>query len=569
LRPSTKNSTSASTKELERSLTSLLRLSDRLNSVFELDKLLDALVEQALELTNAQSGCAGLRTARGMSCDHFLQGSDIVPFLYDCGPGTGWAGWVVTNKTSYFTTDALNDTVIVPEIRERFGVASGMCIPIIDSEKEVIGFFEIYNKQSSEKFTHQDLKNCVAAAQIAALAIQNVLTNGKFVALAAFSRSLTLAGDLEQIMEVVGHHLETNFHCGFVLLLPADQALVVHFRTPEFVWTDKELEAATWCWQHGREAGAQTATLPEALARYLPLMAREQTIGVLGLESRADGWLSAPQRELLAGFVGQSALAIERSLLEQKMRRLRSLDESERLQSAILTAVSHEVRAPIAAITAAVSALLSPGLSLDRPRERQLLRTAEYEIKRLHRLMNNLLSVTRIQAGVSRLKLEPSDLSDVVGAALEELGTSTQKRLITVQIPSDLPLVPMDFDLITQVLVNLFSNAIKFSPSDQPIDVRGQIVDGKLEVSVVDRGRGIPNGDLERVFQKFHRLESISSVDGLGLGLFICKEFVEAHRGQIRSEINPDGGTMAKNRLTVSDITISSGFRIDRYYDAR
>jgi two-component system sensor histidine kinase KdpD len=160
--------------------------------------------------------------------------------------------------------------------------------------------------------------------------------------------------------------------------------------------------------------------------------------------------------------------------------------------------------------------------------------------------MNNLLSVTRIQAGVSRLKLEPSDLSDVVGAALEELGTSTQKRLITVQIPSDLPLVPMDFDLIAQVLVNLFSNAIKCSPSDQPIDVRGQIVDGKLEVSVVDRGRGIPNGDLERVFQKFHRLESISSVDGLGLGLFICKEFVEAHRGQVRLEINPDGGTIAR-----------------------
>jgi two-component system, OmpR family, sensor histidine kinase KdpD len=546
LRPSTNNPRSASTKELERSLTSLLRLSDRLNSVFDLDKLLDALVEQALDLTNAQSGCAGLRTARGMSCNHFLQGSDVVPFLYNCGPGTGWAGWVLTNKTTYFTTDALNDTVIVPEIRERFGVASGICIPIIDNEKEVIGFFEIYNKQSNKTFTQQDLKNCVAAAQIAALAIQNVLTNAKLAALAAFSRSLTLAGDLEQIVEVAGNHLEAHFHCGFVLLLPADQGLVTRFRTPEFLWTDKELEAATWCWQHGREAGAQTATLPDALARYLPLMAREQTIGVLGLESRPDGWLSASQRELLAGFVGQSALAIERSLLEQKMRRLRSLDESERLQSAILTAVSHEVRAPIAAITAAVSALLSPGLSLDRPRERQLLRTAEYEIKRLHRLMNNLLSVTRIQAGVSRLKLEPSDLSDVVGAALEELGTSTQKRLITVQIPSDLPLVPMDFDLITQVLVNLFSNAIKFSPSDQPIDVRGQIVDGKLEVSVVDRGRGIPNGDLERVFQKFHRLESISSVDGLGLGLFICKEFVEAHRGQIRLEINPDGGTIAR-----------------------
>ena len=233
-----------------------------LNSIFDLDKLLDVLVEQALDLTNAQSGCAGLRTAEGMSCSHFLQGSSVVPFMYSCGPGTGWAGWVVTNKTAYITTDALNDTMIVPDIRQRFGVTSGMCIPIIDSEKEVIGFFEIYNKRSSKKFTRQDLRNCVAAAQIAALAIQNVLTNEKLVALAAFSRSLTLAGDLEQIMEVAGHHLETNFRCGFVLLLQADQGLVVRFRTPEFLWTDRELQAATWCWQHGREAGAQTATLP-------------------------------------------------------------------------------------------------------------------------------------------------------------------------------------------------------------------------------------------------------------------------------------------------------------------
>ena len=536
-----------SANEFELSLISLLRLSNRLNSIFDLDELLDMLVEQALDLTSAQSGCAGLRSAKGISCSYFLQGSAVVPFLYDCGPGTGWAGWVLINKTPYITTDALNDTMIVPEVRERFGVTSGMCIPILDSEEEVIGFFEIYNKKSSSrKFTQQDLKNCVAAAQIAALAIQNVLTNKKLIALAAFSRSLTLAGDLEQILEVVGHCLETNFHCGVLLLLPTDQGLQLRFSTPEFPWTDKELEAATWCWQHGREAGAQTATLPNTLARYLPLMAGEQTVGVLGLETRANGWCSAPHRELLVGFVGQSALAIERCLLEQKVRRLRFLDESERLQSAILAAISHEVRAPIAAITAAVSALLSPGLSLDAPRERQLLRTAEYEIKRLHRLMNNLLSVTRIQAGVSRLNLEPSDLSDIVGAALEELGTSNGKRQITVQIPSNLPLVPMDFNLMTQVLVNLLSNAIKFSLSNQPIDLRGRVVDGKLEVSVIDRGRGIPNGDLDRVFQRFHRLEKFNSVDGLGLGLFICKEFVEAHQGKISLEINPEGGTIAR-----------------------
>ena len=415
-----------------------------------------------------------------------------MPFLYDCGPAAGWPGWVLKHRTYYLTNDALNDTVIVPSVRERFGIKSGMCIPIADGEKEVIGFFEVYNKKSGAEFTQRDLKNSLAAAQIAALAIQNGLTYKKLIALAAFSRSLTLAGDLEQFPEVAGHHLELNFNCGFAFLLPADTGLAMRFQTPDFSWTGRELEAATWCWNHGQDAGAETEIVPDATARYLPLMVRERAIGVLGLESKAGAWFSTPRRELLAGFIGQCALAIERGLLEQRVRRLRFLDESDRLQNTLLTAIAHEVRAPIAAITAAVSALSSSSFPLDRKRERQLLRTAEHEIRRLHRLMNNLLNVTRIEAGVSRLKLEPCDLADVVGAALEELGIITQNRNISIQIPADLPLVPIDFDLITQVLVNLFSNALKFSLSDQPIDLRGRIAEGRLEVLVVDRGRGVP-----------------------------------------------------------------------------
>ena len=527
----------------------LLQLSGRLNSIFDLDQLLGVLVEQILELTGAETGCAGLRTTGGMSCDHFLQGSSVVPFLYDCGPTAGWPGWVLTHRAYYLTNDALNDTVIAPSVRERFGIKSGMCIPITDGEKEVIGFFEIYNKKSGADFTQQDLKNSLAAAQIAALAIQNGLTYKKLIALAAFSRSLTLAGDLEEVLEVAGHHLQLNFNCGFVFLLPADTGLAIRFQTPNFAWTGTELDAATRCWTQGQVAGAETEVIPDATARYLPLMVRERAIGVLGLESRAGTWFSTPQRELLAGFVGQFALAIERGLLERRVRRLRFLDESDRLQNALLTAIAHEVRAPISAITAAVSGLLSSSLPPDQKRERQLLRTAEHEIKRLHRLMNNLLNVTRIEAGVSRLKLEPCDLADLVGAALEELGLLTHNRNISIQIPPDLPLVPMDFDLITQVLVNLFSNALKFSSSDQPIDLRSRIADGRLEVMVVDRGRGVPEGDLSQVFQKFHRLASTSSIDGLGLGLSICKEFVEAHRGQIRLEANPEGGTIAKFTL--------------------
>jgi two-component system, OmpR family, sensor histidine kinase KdpD len=204
------------------------------------------------------------------------------------------------------------------------------------------------------------------------------------------------------------------------------------------------------------------------------------------------------------------------------------------LQNALLAAVSHEVRAPLAAITAAISGLMTATAPLDQPLERQLLRTAEAEANRLHRLMNNLLNVTRLQAGISRVKLEPCDLSDIVGAALEELEASTRRNNISIDIAQDLPLVPMDFNLITQVVVNLFSNALKFSPAEESIQLQGRIVGDKLEVAVADRGRGIPQEDLGRVFQKFHRLAESSSVDGLGLGLSISKEFVEAHGGRIR-----------------------------------
>ncbi len=538
----------------EHALTSLLRISERLNSTFDLHSLLDALLEQLLELTGAESGCAGMRTRQGLSCDHFLHKKGTVPLTNLANANGGWADWVLLHGTSYLTNDALSDPVILPEVRERLGVKSGLCIPIIDSKKDVIAFFEVYNKQSGAGFTPKDLRNGVAAAQIASLAIQNRLTYSRLIALASFSRSLTMAGDLEQILETVGHHLQINFHCGSAILLPSEQGWVFRYKTPEFVSTAKDLESAIWCWENGQEAGPSNPELEDARRHYLPLTLAGRVIGVLGLEIGRGALFSPSQREHLTGFIGQSALAIERAVVEQKMRRLRFFDELDRVQNALLTAVAHEVRAPLSAITAVVSSMLNPSFPRVQEQERQLLQTAECEAKRLHRLMNNLLNVTRLQTGSWRVRIEPSDLLDVVGAALEEIGP--HKRQLFIEIPPDLPLVPMDFELITQVLVNLFSNAFRFSSAEQPIELRSQIVDDNLEVKVLDRGRGVPDGELNRVFDKFHRLAESTSVDGLGLGLSICKEFVEAHRGRISLEHNPGGGTVAKVVLPLRTSTI-------------
>ena len=401
-------------------------------------------------------------------------------------------------------------------------------------------------KRPGHEFTPLDLKNALAAAKIASLAIQNGLTYGQLTALAAFSRSLTLASDLEQILEVVAHHFEINFHRGAVILLPVDRLLTLRYQDFRFYSDCQELEAATWCWKHAEETGAETTSYPGCAGPLFSADGSWEVIGVLGLiaagpvlvldtEARASGRFHRPIR-----------VSYRAGILEQRLRRLQFLDESDRLQNALLAAVSHEVRAPLAAITAAVSGLLTSTAPLDQPHERQLLRTAEAEAKRLHRLMNNLLNVTRLQAGMSRLKLEPCDLSDVVGAALEELGASTQERYISIDIPPDLPLVPMDFDLITQVLVNLFSNAIKFSPPEEPIQLQGRIVGDSLKLPWRIEGRGYLKKILVGFFKSFTGLPNPVRSMAWVWDFPSAKNLWKHIAGRIRLENNPGGGTIAK-----------------------
>ena len=537
---------SSAQKATEHSLRALLRLSEKLNSAPDLDSLLDSLVEQLLVLTGAESGCAGLRTSQGMSCRHFLQGPRVVPLAYHCAPGVGWAGWLIAHGTHYLTNDAAHDPVIVPDVRERLGVTSGIAVPISDSEKEVIAFFEVYNKTGGAGFTDADLDHCLAAAQIASLAIHNRLLYRNVSALAAFSRSLTVTNDLDQVIEVIGDRIAVNFNRSSVILLPVNGGLTPRYRSTGFELGESELAAATWSWKQGQDAGRSTGILSAAQAHYVPLKARGQVIGVLGLEVKTGAWFSNVQRQLFGAFVSQSALAIEQGLLEQKLRRLRFLEESDKVRDAVLTAISHDVRAPLAAITASLSGLLTSDGALDRTARRQLLETADIEARRLHRLVNNLLSMTRLETGASSVKTEPSDLLDVVSTALEELGASAGQRQVLFDIPEDLPLVPLDFGLITHVFINLFSNAFKYSRSEQPVEVRGRIIDGQLEVLVVDRGVGIPPQDLSRVFDKFYRIAELGSSTGLGLGLAICKAFIEAHHGRISLENNPIGGTIVR-----------------------
>jgi two-component system sensor histidine kinase KdpD len=204
----------------------------------------------------------------------------------------------------------------------------------------------------------------------------------------------------------------------------------------------------------------------------------------------------------------------------------------EKLQTALLNSITHDLRTPLVSITGALTSLLEDRGTLDAPARQALLENAREETERLNRLVGNLLDMTRLEAGALRVRRAPSDLQDVVGSALEQLDRRLAGRSVRVDMPNDLPLVRLDFALIV------------YSPPGTPIEIRVRGQGEQVQVQVMDRGIGIPAADLPRVFDKFYRAQRPDRVSGTGMGLAICKGIVEAHGGTITAEQRLGGGTL-------------------------
>jgi two-component system, OmpR family, sensor histidine kinase KdpD len=246
---------------------------------------------------------------------------------------------------------------------------------------------------------------------------------------------------------------------------------------------------------------------------------------------------------LLQTFARQAALTLERAYLSSSESRARLLEESDRLKSALLSSVSHELRTPLVTITGALSSLVDEQIVLNDASRRSLIETAAEEADHLNLLVGNLLDMTRLEAGALHIKREACDIQDVIGSALEELGTRLNDRSVIVDLQKNLPMVQLDFVLIERVLVNLIDNALKYSPDDSPIEIAARASGQILQVKVSDRGPGIPVEELGSVFDKFYRVKRPDSSSGTGLGLSISKGILRAHGGFIAAENRPGGGT--------------------------
>jgi two-component system sensor histidine kinase KdpD len=381
-------------------------------------------------------------------------------------------------------------------------------------------------------------------------------------ALYALSRDLAAAGSLEVIVRTVVDNISQTFGRDVVILLPAqgEKGLIKPMiQNNSFILNENELAVASWAYLHGQAAGLGTDTLSASQARYIPLKTAQGIVGVLSVKpSDPQNRLAPNLRRLLDAFASQAALAIERVQLAEQARQAQVYKATEKLQTALLNSISHDLRTPLVSITGVLSSLNDAKVWQNNENRARLIENARQEADRLNRLVGNLLNMSRLEAGAVKVRLEPTDIQDAIGAALAQLDEQLGKREVRVNLPEDLPLVPLDYILIESVLVNILDNAIKYSSPDLPIDIAAHISNAFLEIDISDRGVGIPPEDLSRVFDKFYRVHRPDNISGTGLGLSICKGIIEAHNGFIAAENRPGGGTTITIGIPMGEAKIPS-----------
>jgi len=241
-------------------------------------------------------------------------------------------------------------------------------------------------------------------------------------------------------------------------------------------------------------------------------------------------------------FIGFSIVGIVVSTLASKTREHIIQRQTEKLQTALLNSISHDLRTPLSSITGSLTALIDNYNNLDDITRKELLDTAFEESERLNRLVGNLLDITRVEANALRISRKPCELRDVLGSALGQLKEKIGPRNIKIDIPGDFPELPMDFSFIMKVFFNLIDNALKYSSPEASIDIKATLLRDKAMIEIKDQGIGVPKEDIDRIFDKFYRVERPQKITGTGLGLSICKGIIEAHGGKIMAKNNPDRG---------------------------
>nr|WP_208402910.1 sensor histidine kinase KdpD [Sphingomonas japonica] len=355
--------------------------------------------------------------------------------------------------------------------------------------------------------------------------------------LAGFLRRLTVLGETRDLADAICAEVGRLFDARAMLVGQAQGGLdILGSTAASVVLETMEQASAQWALDNGKPAGRGSATLTASDWLFQPLVAGERTLAVLGL-ARDDGRdpIRPDQLPLLMGLLDQAALALERVRLAEQMRDVDAVRERDRLRAALLSSVGHDLRTPLTTILAATEAM-------ERDPQADMLPTIRAEAERLRRFVANLLDMARVEAGAIALRIEPTDLTDAVAAAVQDTRRTLDGRAIQLDVSPRLPLVRIDPQLFHHCLINLLDNAGRYADPGTPITIEARREPQALLLSILDEGPGLPPGREGAVFETFDRIEgSDRAAGGTGLGLAIVRGFANAMGIAVAATNRSDG----------------------------
>jgi two-component system, OmpR family, sensor histidine kinase KdpD len=354
-------------------------------------------------------------------------------------------------------------------------------------------------------------------------------------ALYRLTRALAASRDLNEALPKVLGLFKNSFEADAAVWLRDESGLSLH-RASLFTPSNKDESVATWAFQKKQSAGRSTDTLPDAESLNVPLVTGDRAEGVLTVRLANPPTLE--QRELIDAFAAQLALFVNKERTLEESREAQIARQSQKLQKTLFDSVSHELKTPLAAMTAA--------LQQSQPDCAELQQAA----RRLTRTVDHLLDATRLESGLLQPVREWCDPGELVREAVAASGLSD--GAVRVNIAKNLPAISVDSRLIRQALGSLLSNAVAHGRSDQPVEVSAARDDSMLVISVADHGPGLAPGEENKVFEKFYRGPR-TGPGGLGLGLSIARQLVEAHGGQIVAQNQESGGARFSIRLPIGE----------------
>lgn len=356
----------------------------------------------------------------------------------------------------------------------------------------------------------------------------------------ALTKELASTNQAGEIATIATHHAAEAFAARVVLLLRNSDGEL----EPSTAIRDEDWAVARWCFEHDELSGLGTDTWQGSNVVCAPLRSGASRFGALVLAPNDKRALPAEQRTFLDVFCRQLAAALERARLSEEARLTALRAKAEEMRSTLLSAVSHDLRTPLATITGAATTLRDEA-RLSHETQVELVESIVDQAERLERLVSNLLDMTRLDSGALVLRKDWIPLDEVVGSALTRLEKRLEQRRISIDLGKDVPLVFVDPVLVEQLLVNLLENAEKHTPATASIEVRASKSGDSVILDVLDDGPGIPPGAQQRIFEKFFRGSHVGR-EGAGLGLAICRGIAEAHGGHITAENRKPHGAVLR-----------------------